>query len=269
MNDKELKETLTFAKKLALKAGKVLLKHWGNISHYETKSHASDLVTIADKESEALILSSIAKKYSHNILSEESGNKEVLSDYLWVVDPLDGTTNYTHCYPMVAVSIALLKDLEPLLGVIYNPLSQELFFAAKNQGAYLNGKKIQVSRVDEISKSLLVTGFAYDRNQNEDNNYREFFHLTQESQGVRRSGSAALDLAFVACARLDGFWEKGLSPWDLAAGLILIQEAGGKYSDYDGSPLDIFSGRILATNRALHEKLSQKLMGLKTQPFLS
>jgi myo-inositol-1(or 4)-monophosphatase len=196
----------------------------------------------------------------HKILAEESGqlgNQE--SAYLWAIDPLDGTTNYAHQYPASAVSVGLLIDGVPQVGAIFDPFREELFRAAKGLGATRNRRPIRVSDTATLEKSLLVTGFAYDRRQTTDNNYAEFCHLTHLTQGVRRSGSAALDLAYVACGRLDGYWERGLSPWDIAAGIVLVEEAGGTVTAYDRSPLNISSGRILATNGQLHSSLSQAL----------
>jgi myo-inositol-1(or 4)-monophosphatase len=181
------------------------------------------------------------------------------SEYLWAIDPLDGTTNYAHGYPIAAVSIGLLIEGIPQVGVVYNPFKNELFRAAKGLGATLNYRPIGVSQTSELSKSLLVSGFAYDRCTTKDNNYAEFCYLTHLTQGVRRSGSASLDLTEVACGRLDGYWERGIRPWDVTAGIVLVEEAGGKVSAYDGSEIDLRSGRILATNGRIHANLSQAL----------
>jgi myo-inositol-1(or 4)-monophosphatase len=161
---------------------------------------------------------------------------------------------------MVSVSIGLLYQGKPIVGVVYNPIHNELFQAAEGKGATLNGNKIVVSKTENLSFSLLATGFAYDRKDTIDNNYTEFCHITHLSQGVRRGGSAALDLAYVAAGRLDGFWERGLKPWDISAGTILIREAGGKVTSYEGGPLILESGRILATNGIIHDKLIEELL---------
>lgn len=262
---KLLNSYLRTAMDAAEQAGEVLTRYWGKLSDIQQKTYSWDLVTEADKKSEEVIISCISKAFpSHQILSEEAGlNFEADADYMWVVDPLDGTTNYTHQYPMVSVSIGLLFHGTPILGVIYNPIHREQFHATKGQGAFLNGQPIQVSQTSEINKSLLCTGFAYDRAERFDNNYAEFCHITHISQGVRRGGSAALDLAYVAAGRLDGFWELGLKPWDIAAGIIIIEEAGGTVSAYDTSPLVIKSGKILATNGVIHATLSQELMDVR------
>ena len=245
----------------AAKAGaEQLKKYWRNISNLRQKSFSSDLVTEADEKSEQAILKVLTHYFStHHILSEEAGANEISSSFSWGIDPLDGTTNYAHHYPVFAISIGLLYQGQPILGVIYHPIAEEMFTAYQGGGAYLNGEKIKVSKTKELDKSLLATGFAYDRASREDNNYAEFSHLTNLTHGVRRGGSAALDLAYVACGRLDGYWESGIKIWDIAAGVALIQEAGGKVSDYDLSALDYYSGRILASNSLLQKRLSESL----------
>jgi myo-inositol-1(or 4)-monophosphatase len=254
---------LDIATEAALAAGEVLQGYWGKLEDAITeKGRPGDLVTAADKASEVVVLEVLRRHFpQHSILAEESGklgNQD--NEYLWAIDPLDGTTNYAHQYPAFAVSIGLLINGVPQVGVIYNPFHNELFRAANGLGATRNRRPIKVSGTSELSKSLLVTGFAYDRRETSDNNYAEFCHLTHLTQGVRRSGSAAMDLAYVACGRFDGYWERGLSPWDMAAGIIILQEAGGKVTAYDGTPFKIESGRILATNGYLHHSLSQELL---------
>ncbi|MBW4470319.1 MAG: inositol monophosphatase [Stenomitos rutilans HA7619-LM2] len=264
----QLQIFLDVATEAVLAAGTVLQTYWGNLEAIEEKGRPGDLVTEADKAAEAIILQVLHRHVpDHNILTEESGqlgNQE--SSCLWAIDPLDGTTNYAHQYPASAVSVGLLIDGVPQVGAIFDPSRQELFRAAKGLGATCNRRAIQVSKAASLEKSLLVTGFAYDRRQTIDNNYAEFCHLTHLTQGVRRSGSAALDLAYVACGRFDGYWERGLSPWDIAAGIVLVEEAGGMVTAYDHSPMDIRSGRILATNGPLHPQLSE---ALRTVPPLS
>lgn len=256
-----LQELHSFAIEIAKEGGAVLRDFWGKRIVIEEKAYTGDLVTEADKASEHVILEMIRQKYPHHeILSEEAGMHEGEgADYLWLIDPLDGTTNYTHHFPMVSVSIGLLHKGKPIVGVVYNPIYDELFEAAEGMGARLNGHEIQVSRTKDLKASLLATGFSYDRRENPETNYQQFCHLTHLTHGVRRGGSAALDLAFVAAGRLDGFWERGLNPWDLAAGVVLIREAGGQVSAYDQTDFDLFSGRILATNGKIHESLSLEL----------
>ena len=262
-----MNEFSRIAKETALAAGEILIKYWGNLSNIQEKKYSWDLVTEADQESEKLIIENISKHFpAHSILCEESGlNKEDDSEFLWIVDPVDGTTNYTHQYPMVAVAMALLQKGDPILGIVYNPILKEFFFAEKGKGAFLNDQKIQVSKSEKLNYSLLGTGFAYDRRETKDNNYAEFCHMTNTCQGVRRSGSAALDLAYVANGRLDGFWERGLNPWDIAAGWILITEAGGKVTSYEGDPLILKSGRILASNSIIHEQMIVELKRVKDE----
>ncbi|MFB8787671.1 MAG: inositol monophosphatase family protein [Potamolinea sp.] len=258
----QLQIFLDIATVAVMEAGVILQAYWGKLEEVEEKGRPGDLVTVADKEAEAAILKVLGRHVpEHSILAEESGQiGDNNSEYLWAIDPLDGTTNYAHQYPIAAVSVGLLISGTPQVGAIYNPFRDELFRAAKGLGATRNRRPIQVSQTSELSKSLLVSGFAYDRRETTDNNYAEFCHLTHLTQGVRRSGAASLDLCDVACGRLDGYWERGLSPWDLAAGVVLVEEAGGKVTAYDTSPLNIRSGRILATNGQIHDSLSTELL---------
>jgi myo-inositol-1(or 4)-monophosphatase len=276
MNPELLQLCLECATEAALAGGTVLQVYWHKLNTIEEKGRPGDLVTEADKASEAVILQVLQTQFpDHAILAEESGMAGTPeSEFLWAIDPLDGTTNYAHHYPVAAVSIGLLVRGMPTVGVIYDPFRQELFSAAQGLGATRTdltkpgqaAQSIHVSKTSTLAQSLLVTGFAYDRRQTLDNNYAEFCHLTHLTQGVRRSGSAALDLAQVACGRLDGYWERGLSPWDIAAGVILVQEAGGQVSAYDQGSIQIESGRILATNGPIHAALSRELMQIRPLP---
>ncbi len=269
MMNPDLQTFLDIATLAAEAGGAVLQSYWGNLKQVQQKGRVGDLVTEADKASETVILEILNRHVpDHGILAEESGILgNTNSPYLWAIDPLDGTTNYAHQYPCSSVSVGLLIDGVPQVGVVLDPSRQELFQAATGLGATCNRQPIQVSKTDSLSSSLLVTGFAYDRRETRDNNYAEFCHLTHLTQGVRRSGSAAIDLAYVASGRFDGYWERGLSPWDMAAGVVLVQEAGGKITAYDSQPFDIKSGRILASNGALHPALSDAL--LNTPPLSS
>jgi myo-inositol-1(or 4)-monophosphatase len=259
---KQLQIFLDIATESVLAAGAILKERWGKLNHIQEKGRPGDLVTEADKLAEAAVLEVLQRHLpEHQILAEESGvlgNTD--SQYLWAIDPLDGTTNYAHGLPIAATSVGLMIDGIPSVGAVYNPFTDELFRAAKGLGATCNRHPIQVSQTTELSKSLLITGFAYDRCETTDNNYAEFCHLTHITQGVRRLGCASMDLAGVACGRLDGYWERGIQPWDMAAGIVILEEAGGKVTAYDGSPLDINSGRILATNGLIHQSLSQALL---------
>ncbi len=261
----QLQIFLDIATEAALDAGAIVQSYWGNLNAIEEKGRPGDLVTAADKASEKAILEVLRRHVpQHGILAEESGKLgDSTSQYLWAIDPLDGTTNFAHQYPPFGVSVGLLIDGIPQVGVVFDPFHNELFRAATGLGATRNRQPIRVSQTAELRNSLLVTGFAYDRRETSDNNYAEFCHLTHLTQGVRRSGSASIDLCYVSCGRLDGYWERGLSPWDLAAGVVILSEAGGKITAYDGSPWKIESGRILATNGKLHESLSQELLQIK------
>lgn len=265
MDSRQLEIFLDIATEAALSAGAILQQYWGNLQEIREKGRPGDLVTEADKAAEDAVLAVLKRHVpEHSILAEESGQMgDRQSEFLWAIDPLDGTTNYAHQYPFVAVSIGLLIEGVPQVGVVYNPIHQELFRAAKGLGATCNRRSIHVSQTSELERSLLVTGFAYDRRQTTDTNYAEFCHLTHLTQGVRRDGAAALDLAYVASGRLDGYWERGLSIWDIAAGIVLVEEAGGKVTAYDRSPMKLETGRILATNGKIHDRLSQELSQIK------
>lgn len=257
----ELQRLLDVATEAASAGAAIVRSFLGKIEA-EEKGRSGDLVTAADRASEAAVLDVLLRHCPDlPILAEESGaiggNPD--SPFLWAIDPLDGTTNFAHQYPFFSVSIGLLFEGQPIVGVVADPYRGELFRAAKGLGATRDRLPMQVSKTDRLSRSLLVTGFAYDRRDTTDNNYAEFCYLTHLTQGVRRGGSAAIDLAYVACGRLDGYWERGLSLWDIAAGILLVQEAGGQVSAYDGSPVDPSTGRLLATNGHLHQSLSQAL----------
>ena len=263
LDQQNLQNFLEVATESVLAAGAVLEDLYGNLKAIAEKGRPGDLVTEADKKAESIILDIIARHYpDHAILAEESGylGDQTANPYLWAIDPLDGTTNYAHGYPVACVSVGLMIEGIPQVGAIYNPFRQELFRGAKGLGATLNRRPIRVSQTASLEKSLLVSGFAYDRRETLDNNYAEFCHLTHLTQGVRRSGSAALDLADVACGRLEGYWERGIKAWDIVAGVVILEEAGGMVTSYDNHSLDIQSGRILATNGLIHQELSQSLL---------
>lgn len=261
-NDRQLRIFLDVATEAALAAGAVLLSYLGKLEEVREKGRGGDLVTAADRASEVVVLEVLQRHFpDHAILAEESGKLgNADSEFCWAIDPLDGTTNFAHQYPCFAVSIGLLVAGVPQIGVIFDPYRDELFRGAKGAIATCNRKPISVSTTAELSKCLLVTGFAYDRRETADNNYAEFCHLTHLTQGVRRSGAAALDLAYVASGRIDGYWERGISLWDIAAGIAILKAAGGQVSAYDGSPIDLATGRILATNGLIHSSLSQELL---------
>ena len=251
---------LEFAKNTAKEAGSILMQHFGEISSYEHKSTPIDLLTIADTQSETFILKEITKTFpDHHIIAEESVSVKNKSDYRWVIDPLDGTTNFVHSLPIFAVSIGLQYKNETIVGVVYNPAADKCFWAEKNGGAFINGDAIHVTSTNTLSNSLLVTGFPYTH----DDSWRKGFDLFKElygkTHGVRRLGAAALDFCFVAMGRFEGFWEFGLEPWDVCAGGLILTEAGGKVSDWDGSPMPFSGNRILATNGHIHEEMLEVL----------
>ena len=266
MTSDDLARYLDIATIAAQAGGKELQHYWGNLKTSDVQEkRPGDLVTEADKAAEKAVLTVLQRHLpDHSILAEESGMQgDWDAEYLWAIDPLDGTTNYAHQYPCFAVSVGLLHNGIPIVGVVYNPIHNELYRAAKGLGATCNNLPIHVSKTECLAKSILVTGFAYDRRTTPDNNYAEFCQLTHKTQGVRRDGAASLDLAYVACGRIDGYWERGLSPWDIAAGIVIVQEAGGCVTGYDQSVFEIRSDRILATNGTLHRELSDELMTIR------
>jgi myo-inositol-1(or 4)-monophosphatase len=255
---------LNFAIQTARDAGSILADRMGRALQVSNKGDI-DLVTEADLASEKLIIDRIKSHYPrHGILAEESGAIEGFqtvsgqSDWRWIVDPLDGTTNYAHGYPCFCVSIALERAGSIEVGVVYDPTRDEVFAAERGQGATLNDRRIRVSDVEDLNAAMLCTGFPY--NVRERPNFaRDFANFTMAAQAVRRDGSAALDLAYLACGRFDGFWEDGLNAWDIAAGMLLIKEAGGQVTDFAGAPLDIYTPKVLASNGLIHDKMMQVL----------
>lgn len=254
-----LEQVRATALKAANAAGGILKNKLGRLSSIDYKG-AFNIVTEADKASESEIIRIIREQFpDHKILGEESGALAASSSQRWLIDPLDGTTNYAHSYPFFSVSIGFEDDGELLFGLVFNPVSNELFIAEKGKGAYLNDKKIVCSSVKTLSESLLATGFPADTKKAKFSNMQEFHTLTDLCHGVRRDGSAALDLSFVACGRLDGFWEFKLSPWDLAAGIVIIREAGGIVTSPFGGEFDLNSGHVLATNAQIHDEIVNAL----------
>lgn len=239
----------------ARKAGLLLKENLGRAGKIEYKG-AVNIVTEMDKRAEALILEEIKRNFpGHGILTEESEEQVSSSGLKWIIDPLDGTTNYAHGFPFFCVSIAFEKDGEVVLGVIYDPMLDELFVAEKGKGAYLNGKSIHVSSVDSMDKSLLATGFPYDLRSSRLNNLDFFSTFSLKAQAIRRAGSAALDLSYIASGRFDGYWELKLRPWDVAAGALLVLEAGGTYTDFNGNPASIYGKECLATNGLIEKEM--------------
>jgi len=222
-----------------------------------SKGEAINLVTEADLQSEKTIIQLIQKTFpEHQILSEEQGLQDIPQHPIkWIIDPLDGTINFAHGFPMYNVSIGIEYEGNCVIGVIYDPTRDELFLGQQGHGATLNGTPIQVSTTPKLSEALLVTGFAYDIHTATDNNLKEFCAFTLRARGMRRTGTAAIDLCYIACGRLDGFWELQLNPWDTAGGKVILEEAGGTITNYAGEPYSIYGKTILATNTLIHSEM--------------
>jgi myo-inositol-1(or 4)-monophosphatase len=247
-----MKETALAA---AQAAGALLRSKFGTRLHIEEKS-AKDLVTEADREAEAAIVAIIQARFpEHNILAEEGTYPQTASPFRWIIDPLDGTTNFAHTFPWFAVSIAVEEAGEIILGIVYNPVYEELFVAAKGQGVTLNGQPLHVSAINRLDRALLATGFAPASSASSANNFDHFVHFQEKAQACRRPGAASLDLACVAAGRFDGFWEMKLKPWDTAAGMLLVTEAGGRISNFDGDPFTPSHLECLASNGRIHEAM--------------
>lgn len=254
------KET-AIAHQAARASGRILNRMFGHVDHI-TKKGEIDLVTEADLEAEKTILEILWRHFPHdNILSEEAGSAGRSSQRTWLVDPLDGTTNFAHGFPFFAVSIALEVENEIVLGVVYNPLMGEYFEAVKGMGAYLNKKPLHVSKTPTLGESLLGTGFPYNIHEMPERVMELFRKMVVLAQGVRRPGSAALDLCYVAAGRLDGFWEEDLKPWDTAAGVAIVKEAGGTLTTFKGEPYSPYLKSIVAANPFIHSAIINALNG--------
>ena len=250
----DLDQLMRVAERAAYRGGEQLRLRFGRLERVDEKA-PFDLVTDADTESEAAIIATIRAAFpEHAVVAEESGLTAGDAECRWLVDPLDGTVNFAHGVAVAAVSIALTRRSEPLAAVVLNPFSGEFFSAAAGRGARLNGQPIRVNAADRLSESLLATGFPYERSEL-DRVTARLGRLIQVAQGIRRFGSAALDLCFVACGRFAGYWEHGLKPWDTAAGALIVQEAGGRVTDLSGRPYCIGGDEILATNRLVHDEM--------------
>ena len=247
-------EYLPFIEDVAREAGALLMRHFKARVQIEYKGDV-DLVTVADRESEQLIVARIRARFpGHDILGEEGTRTDTGAEFKWYIDPLDGTTNFAHGFPVFCVSIALERKGERVAGVLYDPTRDELFAAEKGSGAALNGARIHVSKIAKLNEALVATGFpSHKRHKNP--NIHFYHQITLRTHGVRRAGSAALDLACVASGRVDGFWEFNLNPWDTAAGVLLVEEAGGTVSDFAGGPFHISSREVCASNTVLHPAL--------------
>ncbi len=258
-------EYLSIVSREASKTGaEVLMRNYGEINTLKSKSVESDIVTNADIETEQIVIELLKKKTPElSILAEESGTTGDKDSLVWCIDPLDGTTNYAHKYPFFATSIGLMWNHKPILGSISAPALHEDYWGCPGLGSFCNDEPIKASKTKRLINSLLVTGFAYDRTNVKDNNYAEFCWMTHRTRGVRRAGAASIDLAYAACGRVDGYWERGLSPWDLAAGVAIAEIAGCDICDYKGGNFDLKSGRILACNPQLRSIIIDELQRVK------
>lgn len=265
--DEIIKDALKTACEASWEAGRLIKDNWNRTKQVSTKTGITDLVTNVDKEADKLITEKISRRFpTHTVVAEESARSGPESPYCWYIDPIDGTTNFAHRYPHFAVSIALTYQSRPIVGVVYDPLLRETFRATAGGGAFLNGSPITVSTESQLERSLLQTGFPYDRHE-----YGHFYLQYYEAfmlltQGVRRSGSAALDLCYVACGRAEGFWEWRLQPWDVAAGALIVEQAAGETSDFSGHPFEIKGEQTLASNSHIHKKLLAQLRLLPNEP---
>lgn len=256
----DTEKALEFAVNIAKQAGRIQKERYEDGSVSIKHKGVIDLVTEVDLECEKLITSAIMEEYpEHGIMAEEGTSRHSDAQYVWIVDPLDGTTNFAHGFPFFCVSIALARDGEPFIGVVFDPLRGELFSGVKGGGAYLNGARLRVSGVEKMDDALLGTGFPYDIRTTAENNLDNFKRVAMHCQAIRRAGSAALDLCYVACGRFEGFWEQSLYAWDMAAGALFVREAGGIISDMKGKQLDLNGKTVAAGNPNIHPKLLKLL----------
>ncbi|MGB2691129.1 MAG: inositol monophosphatase family protein [Thermodesulfobacteriota bacterium] len=250
---------LEIAEKTAREAGVILLENLGKVKEIEFKAKNS-LVTEVDKLSEEIIISNIKSSFpEHAIFAEESGRDSNTSDHVWLIDPIDGTTNYAHAYPFFSISIALEVRGEVIVGLVYDPVKDEMFTAEEGKGAFLNGEPIAVSKSDAIEHSHVCTGFMHEVEWMVEANIKHFGNFIRRARAVRRDGSAALDLCYVACGRFDGFWELGLNPWDTAAAVLILKEAGGHVCKFTGDQYSIYDKEILATNSIVQDQMMEIL----------
>ncbi len=255
-----MKQFLTVAQEAAQQAGALLRANWLKPKTIEIKTDIVDLVTNVDKAADALITNILHARFpTHKVIAEESAVSGQESPYRWYIDPLDGTTNFAHSFPHFGVSIALAHESQMLVGVVYDPLRDETFCASRGNGATLNGRPIHVSPSPTLDQALVLTGFPYDRRKRSEFYLRFYQAFMVRTQGVRRSGSAALDLCYVACGRADAFWEWRLHPWDTAAGSLIVEEAGGRMSNFSDEPFDITGEQTLASNGLLHQEMVEVL----------
>ena len=241
---------------ISKEAGELIRNAFGKTHSVEFKTNELNLVTETDKVSEKLITDFIRKKYpSHGILAEEGSEANKSAEYLWVVDPLDGTSNFAHGLPIFAVSIGVQKNGDTIAGVVYDVMRDVIYSAERSGGSFENGRRISVNKNSNLGHSMLVTGFPYDIKENPDKASERFIAFLKQARAIRRLGSAAIDFCYVASGVFDGFWEVSLHPWDICAGKLIVEEADGIVTDFDGNEIDIYSKRILATNGLVHKKM--------------
>lgn len=261
MNRKELKELTIFARQLATDGAKLLKRGINRTGQVSYKGRINP-VTEYDLKAERLITGRIKKHYpGHDILAEESGSAGNRSEFRWVIDPLDGTVNFAHGFPIYCTSVALEYNGQAVVGAVCDPERDELFWTARGSRAYVNHRPISVSQEIRLDRALLATGFAYDIGTSRRNNLGLFARMAKQAQGLRRPGSAALDLCWLACGRIDGFWELKLLPWDTAAATLIVHNAGGRISRIDGRPYSIFDPDLLASNGKIHRAMKKVLSG--------
>jgi myo-inositol-1(or 4)-monophosphatase len=262
-----MSDVLQIVEVIARQAGAVLMEGYGNVRHIQQKG-VIDLVTEFDRRSEDVILAALQQKFpDHAILAEESGHNQTVSEYQWLIDPLDGTTNFAHAIPFFSVSIALFRTNSPLLGVAYDPFRNEMFSAEFGGGATLNNHPIHVSAQTDLGQAVVSTGFPYDLRTNPRNNLAQFVQFQLRTQAVRHLGSAALDCAWTAMGRLDGYWEFGVKPWDIGAGALIVREAGGRVTPIFGEEDFLSNDSILVSNGQLHEQMLRILSESSQAPL--
>ncbi len=241
-------------------AGEIVKENFGKVDRYDTKTTQFDPVTAIDKAVERFLMQAFSTLIPESgFLAEETASEMKDAEYLWIIDPIDGTTNFLHGFPFVCISVALYIAGKPYYGIVFDPIRNELFEAAPGAGSFLNGSGISVSKNTRLDQCLLATGFPYDYATNEENNFRYFHHFHQRVQGIRRPGSAALDLCCVACGRFDGFWEWRLNPWDVAAGKLIVEEAGGVITNFEGMEHELSDANILAASPAIHPLMMREV----------
>ena len=247
-------------------AGMLVKGGFGKNFKIEFKTNESNLVTEYDKKSEALIISYIKKNFpSHGILAEEGGTEHTDAEYVWVIDPIDGTTNYAHGFPMFAVSVGVQKNGKTICGAVYHVMQDNMYYAEAGNGSYRDGHKLKVADNDNLRTSLLVTGFPYDIDENPHNAMEIFTKMVQSSRGMRRLGSATLDICYVASGSFEGFWEVNLFPWDICAAQLILEEAGGKVTDFNGAPATIHSKQYVCSNGLIHEPMLEIIRNIRNK----